>query len=657
MDNLIGKKLGQYEIREKVGQGGMAQVYKAYHAGLDRFVAVKILSLSLAENHDFSERFQREALSIAKLNHPNILAVYDAGIQDKYHYMVMRYVEKSVTLDDLIQAGANIDQLIHYVVQVAEALHYAHAQGIIHRDIKPSNILIDGKWALLADFGLVKISEDSSELTSTGLTMGTPAYMSPEQAQGKHVDQRTDIYALGIILYKILTGTVPHQAPTPLAIAIKRSTEPIPPLHLTNPYIPLELERIIRKTLEIKPEDRYHTAAQFAQELQLVKIDPEGTLVQPNLRTQGGLRSTVVPNDEATMASQGRLKSQSDLPTKKQPSYVMGGAAVVVVMLLLGGLFFFSRSAVVPPTVAPSPTLVSSLNIPMTVFNTPSPAPDAGPPRAMAQIDLDIYAGPSEVYDVVGGLPQGNQVEIIGRTKAADWWQVKLPTGIGWIKAAPELVAASHVDNILIAVAPPIPTLTVTPTPLSTDTPTPLPATDTPTPSPATDTPTPSPATATRSAGPSPTKTASPPTPLPDGQFRLLKPNSVQESVTGMAAFEWQWTSPLLPNQGFEIRIWQGNEAPRGVHDAVNDNKNGRIVALPNNTYRLETNISQVGGIDTPSGDYNWTVLLIQLDPYKELGLQAQSPNILRYAAPGPSGGGGSSGGGSSGGGGGGGPR
>ena len=232
MKDLIGVTLGQYEIREKIGQGGMAHVFKAYQPSLDRFVAVKVLSPSLADQPGFTERFQREAHSIARLMHPNILQVYDFGVQDGYNYIVMRYVENSQTLQSRMEAGAPLPELLDAITQVADALHYAHERGMIHRDIKPSNILVDGRWALLSDFGLVKMAGSGSYLTSTGVSIGTPAYMSPEQASGSKVDHRTDIYALGVIVYKVLTGTISsrgHHAPGYPGQAQRRAGDPAAP--------------------------------------------------------------------------------------------------------------------------------------------------------------------------------------------------------------------------------------------------------------------------------------------------------------------------------------------------------------------------------------------------------------------------------------------
>jgi serine/threonine protein kinase len=356
MNNLIGKTLGQYEIREKVGEGGMAYVFKAYHATLDRFVAIKILSPILSSEPGFTERFQREARAVARLNHPNILPVYDFGRQDNYNYIVMRYVEDSLTLNTLMQQKAPIDELINYIIQVADALNYAHERGIIHRDVKPGNILIDGRWALLSDFGLVKDRTSSSELTHTGTGMGTPAYMSPEQARGIHVDQRTDIYSLGVILHKILTGAVPHDANTPLGIILKRTTEPVSPLRQTNPDISQSLDYVTLRALAREPDRRYSTAGQFAEALKKAKDDPlyQGDATDPSaIDTDATIASGLRVSAEVTSAPDSlpttpSLPTMPPLPTtprSRNLSLIIGGgvAAAVVIGVLIFALLFLRR--------------------------------------------------------------------------------------------------------------------------------------------------------------------------------------------------------------------------------------------------------------------------------------------------------------------------
>lgn len=274
MQDRSKRMLGQYEVIAKIGQGGMAHVFKANHPALNRLVAIKVLSPELVSQPGFAERFRREAQAVARLNHPNILPVYDFGVQGRYSYIVMRYIPNSITLHSLMGENASKQKLIDYVAQVAEALNYTHEQGIIHRDVKPANILIDDNWALLSDFGLVKEPANAQQLTATLMGMGTPAYMSPEHAKGQTVDHRTDIYALGIVLYEILTGTVPHSATTPLAIIAKRASQPVPDVREIEADVSKSLGQVTMRALAQDPDRRYASAAQFAQAIRRALADP-----------------------------------------------------------------------------------------------------------------------------------------------------------------------------------------------------------------------------------------------------------------------------------------------------------------------------------------------------------------------------------------------
>ena len=266
-ENLIGQTLGQYQIIEKIGEGGMAMVFKAYQPGLKREVALKVLPPYIAEKQGFAARFTREAQAIGNLHHPNILPVYDSGQDKGYGYMAMRYVPRATTLAQRMKKSLEPEQILHFITQIAQALDYAHQAGIVHRDVKPSNILLDGDWVLLSDFGLAKMMETPSELTGAGVGIGTPAYMSPEQARGSQVDHRTDIYALGIILFEMLTGQTPHQAETPLATVMKRITEPLPSPRSLNSNISLPVEAVLLKALDTDPAGRFNSAQELAAAL------------------------------------------------------------------------------------------------------------------------------------------------------------------------------------------------------------------------------------------------------------------------------------------------------------------------------------------------------------------------------------------------------
>ncbi len=268
MQDLTGQTLGQYRIIEPLGQGGMASVFKAFQPSLERYVAIKVLPPYYVHEQGFAERFIREAKAVARLEHPHILPVYDFGREGDYTFIAMKYVPAG-TLKDMIVAGAvETERAIEIIEHLAQALDYAHEQGIIHRDVKPSNVLMDrGDWALLMDFGLAKMVEGSVQLTASGVGVGTPAYMSPEQGQGKKADHRADIYSLGVVLYEMLTGRVPFDAETPMAVVIKHITEPLPMPRLVNPAIPEQIELVILKALAKDPQDRYQSCGEMSAAL------------------------------------------------------------------------------------------------------------------------------------------------------------------------------------------------------------------------------------------------------------------------------------------------------------------------------------------------------------------------------------------------------
>jgi len=268
VNDLAGRNLGPYRLLEQVGSGGMATVYKAYHAAMDRYVAIKVLPPHLARDPSFRARFEREARTIARLEHRYILPVHDVAENDGIPYLVMRYTD-SGDFGGLIAAKRlTVARTIEIVAQVAEALAYAHRQGVIHRDVKPANVLLSREGdALLADFGIAKIYEDTLQLTGEGSMVGTPAYMAPEQLQGKPVDARTDIYALGVVLYQALTGECPFVAETPLAVAMMHIHNPLRPPRQLNPGISEAIERVILRALAKNPADRYQTAGEMADAL------------------------------------------------------------------------------------------------------------------------------------------------------------------------------------------------------------------------------------------------------------------------------------------------------------------------------------------------------------------------------------------------------
>lgn len=272
MPDLVGSTIGQYKIVEKLGRGGMSTVYKGCQVALDRYVAIKVLDPTVSSDELFLTRFQREAQAVALLRHPHIVQIYDFGNVDDMYYMVMEYVDGQSLRERLKAVAAKgeympIQEVLGIVWSIASALDYAYQRGIIHRDIKPGNILLssDGQ-AVLGDFGIAQIMK-SSRLTLSGL-VGTPNYMSPEQGQGLEIDQRTDVYSLGIVTYEMLTNQIPFSSDTPFAVVMAHVTRPLPSLKQIRPSLPSAVEDVLIKATAKDREQRYHRALEFAESLE-----------------------------------------------------------------------------------------------------------------------------------------------------------------------------------------------------------------------------------------------------------------------------------------------------------------------------------------------------------------------------------------------------
>lgn len=271
--DLTGQVVGQYHITNRLGRGGMADVYKALHTELKVHRAIKFIRPEFATSEDFRIRFQKEAQAVAQLEHPNIVRIHDFGNSDSQYYMVMQFIEGHDLKHELAQSKIlPTDQAIDLTVAVAEALTYAHERDLIHRDIKPENILLDEKGApILVDFGIAKLLTENTALTQTGVGIGTPDYMAPEQAQGHSITPATDIYALAIVLYEMVTGTKPYSADTPIAVMLKAISDPLPLPRTINPAISEELQAVILKATAKDPMQRYQNAEEFAQDLRAVR--------------------------------------------------------------------------------------------------------------------------------------------------------------------------------------------------------------------------------------------------------------------------------------------------------------------------------------------------------------------------------------------------
>lgn len=265
---------GRYELIEKIGEGGMAIVYKAKCRLLNRYVAIKILRPEFTKDEQFVENFRRESQAAAGLSHPNIVSVYDVGQEGNIHFIVMELVEGK-TLSELIEEKGRLDykEAINITRQVASALSLAHKNQIVHRDIKPHNILITNTGvAKLADFGIAKAVSASTIIGGNNKVMGSVHYFSPEQARGAYVDERSDIYSLGIVLYEMLTGKVPFDGDNPISIALMHINDPMPSVSAEVPGIPPQLEKIIMKATDKYQTNRYRTADEMIEDLDNIEF-------------------------------------------------------------------------------------------------------------------------------------------------------------------------------------------------------------------------------------------------------------------------------------------------------------------------------------------------------------------------------------------------
>jgi serine/threonine protein kinase len=268
MKDLTGKAWGRFQIKEERGRGGMAVVYKAYDCILQRTVALKVLLPMLAANREFTERFRREAITAANLRHPNIVIIFDVGSHEQFQYIVMEYLSGKTLQREIQETGPlPIARVLGILGQLAGALDYAHGQGLVHRDVKPANIIIDSSGHItLTDFGLVKAARRST-ITAEGSAMGTLRYMSPEQAMGRELNSRADVYSLGVVVYEMLVGETPFTGTTPYETLHCLIYKAPPPLSQRNPRIAPGVESAVLRALSKEADRRFSTASEFAQAL------------------------------------------------------------------------------------------------------------------------------------------------------------------------------------------------------------------------------------------------------------------------------------------------------------------------------------------------------------------------------------------------------
>jgi serine/threonine protein kinase len=367
MPFVIGENIGPYRLVEQLGQGGMATVFKAYHPELDRYVAIKALHPAFAEDDTFLARFQREARVVAKLEHPNIVPIYDYSQYENRPYLVMKYIEGETLKARISNGMIPVEESLQIIETIGNALQYAHDKGVLHRDMKPSNVLISkDNQIYLTDFGLARMAQSSDNTLTTDMMIGTPQYISPEQALAKQdLDSRTDIYSLGVMIYELLVGKVPFSADTPFAIVHDHIYTPLPLPRTINPDLSESTERVLLKALAKDKEDRYSNVSSMIQALKesltssslgstVKKVkSPNTSISELNGGTIGNSESTAVVKKPAI-----QQETKQPVSNRKLVLWLVGimAAALMVTFVVLLVIFLpkLMPADEVLPTLAPT---------------------------------------------------------------------------------------------------------------------------------------------------------------------------------------------------------------------------------------------------------------------------------------------------------------
>ena len=406
-----GEMVGPYRIVEQLGQGGMATVYKAYHAALDRYVALKVLHPAFTEDDTFLARFQREARLVAKLDHPNIVPIFDYAEHDGRPYLVMKFIEGETLKARMAINPLSSSDTARIVDAVGAALTYAHQRGILHRDIKPSNILLANDGSIyLADFGLARIAASGESTLSTDMVMGTPQYISPEQAMGKkELDEGTDIYSFGVTLYEMVVGKVPFNADTPFSIIHDHIYTPLPMPRQINPLVSPEVERVLLKALAKERSDRYQDVHALVDAFQRAwrESEPAQQAEPTNLRseapTMAGAPVPTIPTPPSAAIESGAMALPAVAPAAAPGSgekpkrkiawmWLAVGVVLLLICLVTGAALWSVRrlqplapngpASVVPvqaTQASPGNLQPTQLVIPSGATPDPPPAPGLNP--------------------------------------------------------------------------------------------------------------------------------------------------------------------------------------------------------------------------------------------------------------------------------------
>lgn len=391
------ERIGRYTLLRKLGEGGMAVVYLAHDPDIERDVAIKVIARQFLNDPEFRARFKREARLIAALDHSAIVPIFDYGEANEQPYIVMRYLPGGALTQRLSGQPLRLEIALTIIERLAQALDAAHKRGIIHRDIKPGNVLFDADgYAFLSDFGIAKLMQGATSYTQTGGPIGTPEYMSPEQAAGgKELDARSDIYSLGVIAYQLLTGRMPFTGDTPMQMMYQHVNRPVPPINTRSLGLPAKVNGVILKALAKKPEGRYASASEFATTLRASLFAAQARLPKP-IPVPAGQNKSDTPKNELTPPGHIRSHPEGGIPTgdlpagpinKTEPTQPMSGTTIPIWrrklgwglpvggLVLLGFMAFMAINGLrgtSTPTVTPTSTFMATQTRTVTATRIPA---------------------------------------------------------------------------------------------------------------------------------------------------------------------------------------------------------------------------------------------------------------------------------------------
>ncbi len=433
------QKFGRYEIKAEIGRGGMATVYHAYDPRFEREVALKVLPREMLHDLQFRTRFEREAKTIAMLEHPAIVPVYDFGEEEGQPYFVMRYMTGGSLSDRMKKGPMTVQEAARILTHIAPALDDAHAKGIIHRDLKPGNILFDQfNEPYISDFGIAKLSESQTNVTGSAI-VGTPAYMSPEQAQGEGIDGRSDIYGLGVILFEMLTGQQPYHGDTPMSVVVKHITDPVPHILDVKPDLPPDIEAIIEKAMAKDRNERFQDVKSLADALSAVARGESLSLGTSDATMVSSPRTTVAtrqPSKPLPGTVIARHAAQSEgvepgqvgsAPRRNMGLWIgLGAVLLVLCVAVVAGVVLLKDK--IPFLAAPVPAQTQTQTIIQTATTLPVVVPSATtavvalPSASVAPASTSTPA--SSLTPTVSGLTSVGGADLIAFMSNKDIWLI-----------------------------------------------------------------------------------------------------------------------------------------------------------------------------------------------------------------------------------------